>query len=197
MHYFDFFPKGRGQVIRLLFLDAGISFNDIRYTFEEFTNDIKVSLMASPHSLYPTGNLPVVELNGEVITQSYPILRHFSRVLDNAYDGDSEAEMFWVDRICDVVIDWRTRFVERYFSANQKEDYARHCEQSRPRYLQALERHLSENGFARQGPFVAGKKFTYADLVLFQVLHDEGLGERGFGGAQGLPAVEGGGGGEE
>lgn len=27
----------------------------------------------------------------------------------------------------------------------------------------------------RRGPFVAGTEITYADLVLFQVLHDENL----------------------
>jgi len=73
-----------------------------------------------------------------------------------------------------VVIDWRTEFVDSHFSANRKEEYGRHCEQNRPRYMKALERHLNE---AKRGPFVAGKKFTYADMVLFQVLHDEELGK--------------------
>ena len=108
VHDFDFLSKGRGQVLRLLFLDTGISFTDIRYTFDEFPKEIKPAFMASPDGLNPTGNVPVVELNGQALTQSYSILRHFSRVLGNAYDGDSEAEMFSVDRSCDVVIEAAT-----------------------------------------------------------------------------------------
>lgn len=188
IHYFDFFSKGRGQVVRLLFLDAGIAFTDLRYTFDEFPRDIRPAFLR-PGGLNPIGNLPVVELNGQAMTQSYPILRHFSRLLGNAYDGDSEAAMFWVDRICDIVIDWRTRFVDAYFSANQKEDYARYCEQARPRYLDGLERHLTENELASGGPHVAGAKFTYADMVLFQLLHDEELGKGDLSGLQGYPRL--------
>lgn len=44
VHYFDFFSKGRGQVIRLLFIDAGIAYNDVRFTFDEYPQDIKSDL---------------------------------------------------------------------------------------------------------------------------------------------------------
>ena len=111
IHYFDFFSKGRGQVIRLLFIDAGIAYTDIRYSFDEFPTKIKPSFK-DKGGLNPTGNVPVVELNGQIMTQSYAIIRHFSRVLGNAYDGDTEDEMFWVDRMCDNTIDWRTKFVD-------------------------------------------------------------------------------------
>ena len=41
--------------------------------------------------------------------------------------------------------------------------------------MDALERHLTENKYAQRGPCAAGQKFTYADMVIFQVLHDEEL----------------------
>ena len=173
--------------MRLLFLDAGVAFIDIRYSFEEFFRDIRPAFMA-PRGLDQTGNLPVLELNEEVMTQSYPILRHSSRVLDNVYDGDTEAEMFWVDRICDIVIDWRIRFVDSYLSSNQ-EDYTRYCAHDRPCCLNALERLLTENQYAKEGPYVYGLKFTYADLVLFQVLHDEKLGKRDMRELQNYPRL--------
>ena len=76
--------------------------------FDEYRNDIKPSFM-QPGDVNPTGNAPVVELNGEVMTQFYAILRHFSRVLGNQYDGDTQEEMFWVDQMCDITIDWPTK----------------------------------------------------------------------------------------
>lgn len=36
MHYFDFASRGRGQVVRLMWEDAGIAYEDIRYSFEEY-----------------------------------------------------------------------------------------------------------------------------------------------------------------
>ena len=50
--------------------------------------------------------MPVVELDGRVLTQSYAILRHFARVL-GAYDGSSEEERYWADAICDIGVDCR------------------------------------------------------------------------------------------
>ena len=35
LHYFDFQSKGRGQVLRLLWEDAGISYVDVRYGIAE------------------------------------------------------------------------------------------------------------------------------------------------------------------
>ena len=52
----------------------------------------------------PLGTIPVLELNGRILTQSYAILRHFSRQL-GAYDGKTEEEKYWVDALCDVAID--------------------------------------------------------------------------------------------
>jgi prostaglandin-H2 D-isomerase / glutathione transferase len=53
----------------------------------------------------PTGNIPIIKMpNGKILTQSYSILRHWSRRL-GAYDGKTEDEKYWVDAINDIVID--------------------------------------------------------------------------------------------
>lgn len=62
--------------------------------------------------------MPVIELNGKVLTQSYAILRYFARLLGE-YDGRNEDEVYWVDAICDVALDWRTKFVDGFFCADR------------------------------------------------------------------------------
>jgi glutathione S-transferase len=114
----------------------------------------------------PNGNVPVAELEGQIMTKSYAILRHFSRVLGNQYDGDTEEEMLWVDRMCDIMIDWRTKFADAYFSEKQKEENESHCQMNRPRFMYGLKRRLTENKLAQGGPYVIGQKFTYADMVI-------------------------------
>jgi glutathione S-transferase len=75
IHYFDFFSRGRGQVIRLLYEDARIAYTNTRYTFEEFPSykDSKLGEMN------PLKAVPVIELNGKILTQSYTILRSWAR----------------------------------------------------------------------------------------------------------------------
>jgi glutathione S-transferase len=61
--------------------------------------------MGKPAEMNPTGNIPILEMpDGQILTQSYPILRHFSRIL-GLYDGKTEGEKYFVDQICDIVID--------------------------------------------------------------------------------------------
>lgn len=106
IHYFDWFSRGRGQVLRLLWEDAGMCYTDVRYTFEEYPQ-VKRDRISK---LNPTSSIPVVELNGAILTQSYAILRKMSRLLGK-YDGETEDEKYWVDAMCDIAIDCTATYV--------------------------------------------------------------------------------------
>ncbi|ESZ95824.1 hypothetical protein SBOR_3766 [Sclerotinia borealis F-4128] len=176
IHYFDYQSRGRGQVVRLLLIDAGAAFKDTRYTFQEWPEHKSKGTLAK---LNPTGNIPVVVMpDGKVLQQSYAIIRHWSRML-GAYDGKTEDEKYWADAICDIVVDWRTLFISAFFSKNQKEDYPIHQQGDRNRYLAAIETHLKSSELSKQGAFIIGKEITYADMVLYQQLHDESLTQDG------------------
>lgn len=174
MHYFDFASKGRGQVIRLLFEDAGIAYDDVRYDIANEYPAFKAGQLAEWN---PLATIPVIELNGRILTQSYAILRHFARVL-GAYDGRTEDERFFADRVADVGIDWRSAFVDAFLSPNKDVDYPKHCAGKRVQYLKGLDRLIAE-GQPSPGPFVVGRDITYADLVIYQIAHDEGLSKDG------------------
>jgi glutathione S-transferase len=82
--------------------DAGASFTDVRYTFDEWPAHKRSPTITE---MNPCGNIPIVEMpNGKILTQSYAILRHWTRCL-STYDGKTEDEIYWVDAICDIVID--------------------------------------------------------------------------------------------
>lgn len=70
-----------------------------------------------------------------------------------------------------------------------KETYPEHCKTDRPRFLQALETHLKIHDLSSSGPYVTGKNVTYADLVLYQVLHDENLTQDGGKGLKDHPRL--------
>lgn len=100
VHYLDFASKGRGQVVRLLFEDAGIAYEDVRYPDDELP-EAKTTIL---RKMNPASTVPILELNGKILTQSYALLRHFSRILDQ-YDGKTEDEKYWVDAMCDLAAD--------------------------------------------------------------------------------------------
>ena len=60
-----------------------------------------------------------------------------------------------------------------------KETYPEHCKTTRPRFMQALETHLKTHDLSKSGPYITGKNITYADMVLYQILHDENLTQEG------------------
>lgn len=100
MHYLDFMSRGRGQVVRLLWIDAGIAFDDVRYNNDEYPEYKRTKIA----EMNPNATIPVVELNGRILVQSYAMLRHFARLLGK-YEGENEEERYWADAMCDLTID--------------------------------------------------------------------------------------------
>ena len=101
IHYFDLQSRGRGQVVRILWEDAGIAYHDIRYPLGPDFQQYKEGVIGK---MNPVKTLPVVELNGKILTQSYAILRHMARLL-GSYEGENEDEKYWADVICDIGVD--------------------------------------------------------------------------------------------
>ncbi|KAI9730543.1 MAG: hypothetical protein M1834_005784 [Cirrosporium novae-zelandiae] len=174
IHYFDFQSRGRGQVVRLLWEDAGIAYNDVRYSFDEYPAHKQTTIA----EMNPAETIPVIKLNGKTLTQSYAILRHFARQLGK-YDGQTKEERYWVDAMCDLASDWRTLFILAFFSPQKAQTYPEHIRTDRARFLKALETHLSSSELSQRGPYVIGQEITYADLVIYQVCHDEQLTQEG------------------
>lgn len=68
----------------------------------------------------------------------------------------------------------RTLFIDAFFS-DDKQDYEKHKSGTRAHYLSAIEQSLKGSDVASKGPYITGTEFTYADVVLFQIVHDENL----------------------
>ncbi|KAI9712921.1 MAG: hypothetical protein M1828_001517 [Chrysothrix sp. TS-e1954] len=184
LHYFNFQSKGRGQVIRLLFEDADIQYEDVRYDFDEYPK----FKMGKLQEYNPLGTIPVVELNGRILIQSYAMLRHFARQM-GAYDGKTEEEKYWADAMCDAAIDWRSKFVDAFVTKERATTYPKHCKEVRPTFLHGLNQQLSSHSSSVSGPFVIGNTITYADLVIYQICHDEQLIQNGREGLKEYPRL--------
>jgi len=154
LSYFDF-NGGRGEVARLALALGGIPFEDHR---------IPVATWASVKDQTPFQAVPVLEVDGEVITQSNTINRFVGK-LANLYPDDP-----WQAARCDEVMDAVEDIVTRVVATFGIEDEAekRTARESLAEgpirlYLSKLEELLVESG----GSYFAEDRLTVADLKVY------------------------------
>jgi hypothetical protein len=58
-------------------------------------------------------------------------------------------------------------FVSACVHASREMGYPKHCSTARTQYLEAITAHLSKSSLSSPGSFVVGKRFRYAESVLY------------------------------
>jgi len=142
--------RGRAENIRLVLVEAGIEFVDNRV---ESHAELKAS------GKLPFGQLPVLEYNGTLFSQSIAICRFLAR--ENGMYGTTSEECLRIDMIIDGVGDLEgTRYAAK--TDEQKAEWAK---TALPNWLGHFEKLLEHS---KTGFFVGGK-FSLADLVFFNI----------------------------
>jgi len=157
--YFDI--RGRAEYIRVALHHGGFEFEDVRLTREEF-------LQQKEKGEFPFGQLPVLYIGDEVISQSHSIARFVAK-LAGLYPEDPLVALR-CDEILDAIIDFigclRPSFVE---NDPEKKMALRRvlAEEEFPRWFKRFERKLETAG----GTYFGGKEITIADLAFYYLLH--------------------------
>lgn len=152
--YFDF-DGGRGEPIRIALHAAGIEFEDQRVTFEEF-GKLRADL--------PFKALPVVHLDGQVITQSNALTRHVGKRA-GLYPED-ELQALYCDEVMDAVEDLTHRVAGTLGLEGDELKAAREtlAEGWLPVFVKGIGGLLE-----RGGDYFADGRLTIADLKMFVV----------------------------
>lgn len=154
LHYFDF-HGGRGEVARLTMALGEIPFDDHRIPLKDWP---------AMRDSMPLCALPVLEVDGESITQSNSINRFLGRHA-NLYPDDP-LEALRCDEVMDAVEDVVTQVVATFGIKDQdKLRAAREAFTAGPLtlYLKRLNAVLVERG----GEYFADGRLTVADLKVF------------------------------
>ncbi|KIW52037.1 hypothetical protein PV05_07710 [Exophiala xenobiotica] len=109
LHYFDLGSKGCGEVVRLILRELRINFEDKRYAYNDTW--AKLSKTYQEKGLSVAGKLPVLEMDGHILSQHIPLLRYLSRSAGN-YDGSSSYDNWLADAVSDIYVDWRAAMPE-------------------------------------------------------------------------------------
>ncbi|WP_299194436.1 glutathione S-transferase family protein [uncultured Amphritea sp.] len=159
--YFDI-DGGRAEPIRLALHCLGQDFEDYRFQFSEFAEVRKGT---------PFGQVPVVELNGEQITQSNALCRYFGKQAGLYPEDDYQALL--CDEVMDVVEDISHKLSATMTMTGEALRNAR--EQlvgPLTTYLKWLGARLIKQG----GEYFAENRLTIADLKVFVVVQWLGSG---------------------
>ena len=154
--YFDF-HGGRGEPARLALVVGGVPFEDHRIPGPEWPKH---------RDAMPLRAMPVLEVDGKVITQSNTINRYVGK-LAGLYPKDD-----WQATVCDEIMDatedisGRIGATIRMGEAEKKKEREALAADALPRHLEVLEQRLKTAG----GEYFADGRLTVADLKVFMLV---------------------------
>jgi prostaglandin-H2 D-isomerase / glutathione transferase len=152
--YFDM-HAGRGEVARIALFIGGVPFEDNRVKFPDWP-----ALKAST----PFGGIPVLEVDGQEVTQSNGINRFVGK-LTGLYPTDPLQAAF-CDEAMDAVEDVSNLLIPTFTVKDEEEKKAKRTQLAEGPltfYLTRVERRLQ----ARGGEFFADNRLTVADLKVY------------------------------
>ena len=151
--YFDF-DGGRGEAARLAMHLGGIAFEDKRIAGKDWP---------ALRDKTPFQAMPVLEVDGKVITQSNTINRYLGKLAGLYPKDDWQAAL--VDEVMDAVEDVSTKIGNTMALESEAKKKAREALAAGPipRFLQQIEARLKAGG----GEWFVEKRLTVADLKCF------------------------------
>ena len=151
--YFDF-DGGRGEPVRIALHAAGIQFKDKRLSFPEF-GEMRQNLRFN--------SLPVLEIDGEVVSQSNAISRYVGKMA-GLYPVD-DAQALYCDEVLDAQEDLLHYIVPTFGLEGEalKEAREKLVDGWLSIYIRGLGELLERGG----GEYFANQTLTIADLKVF------------------------------
>ena len=168
--------QGRGEFVRLALEDAGVGYDDVARSGDG--EDRMMAMMAGRDEKRPPFAPPFLKAGKRVIAQVAEILFYLGPSLKLA--PADEAGRLWLHQLQLTVTDFVLEIHDTHhplgpglYYEDAKPEAKRYTEGflagRAPKYLGYFEKVLEKSG----GPWLLGRKFTYIDLSMFQLV--EGL----------------------
>ncbi|CEG82505.1 hypothetical protein RMATCC62417_16568 [Rhizopus microsporus] len=167
LYYFskvkDSLTMGRGEPVRLLLEDAGVDYEYVRLTADQW-KEKKAELIKEG---IPGPTMPYITINGKHYGKTVPTMRFLAKKLGK-YLGENDDEEQLLDAYADFANDWTSRWATTLFRGSD-EDKKVYAETTFPQTLDTVEQMLSKSS----GPYLLGERITYADFLIFHQLDDD------------------------
>ncbi|KAK6186515.1 hypothetical protein SNE40_008541 [Patella caerulea] len=156
LHYFD--SRGRAEIARLMFNAAGQEFDDVRYSKEEWP-------AFKPKT--PLGQLPVLEVDGELYAESGAIFNYLAREL--GFYGNGNIEALQIDIVIGIAKDFYPNLLKVFYTQEEqakKELIQKLVTEDATQFFTKYEQLLKDNGSS----YFVGNGLTLADIVVYDVI---------------------------
>ena len=163
--YYSHLPFWRAEVLRVSLFIKDIPFEDVRVSREEFIHMIKTGFLPNG-KISPFHQLPVIEVDGEIIGQTGAIARYCGKV-SNLY-ADDKLKAAKIDQIIDAATDITnvvSPTIREKDEVKKMEDRKILVNKLLPRWFRYLENLLLEDDSIW---FV--EKMTIADIAMWRLL---------------------------
>ena len=162
--YFDF--RGRGELIRFMFAQAGVSYEDKRIALNS-------KEWADLKPVTPFGLLPVLEIDGEPLTGSTVIARYLAELSDFDLAGSKELDNAHIAAIGNFITDLemeiapivRGKFTKKDEQTMEilKKEFVEECV---PKFISKLELLSSTN----PNGYLWKNQLTWIDFYMYQMI---------------------------
>ena len=164
--YYSHTPFWRAEVLRVSLFISNIHFEDVRISREEFINMIKTGYLPNGKKV-PFHQLPVIEVDGEIIGQTGAIARYCGKI-SNLYSNDN-INAAKIDQIIDAATDITNLVSPTIREKDEQkkfEDRLLLKNKLLPRWFRYLENILSES----TSDWFVENKMTIADIAMWRLL---------------------------
>ena len=164
--YYSHTPFWRAEVLRVSLFISNIPFEDVRISREEFINMIKTGYLPNGKKV-PFHQLPVIEVDGEIIAQTGAIARYCGKI-SNLYSNDN-INAAKIDQIIDAATDITNLVSPTIREKDEQkkfEDRLLLKNKLLPRWFRYLENILSES----TSDWFVENKMTIADIAMWRLL---------------------------
>lgn len=164
--YYSHTPFWRAEVLRVSLFISNIPFEDVRISREEFINMIKTGYLPNGKKV-PFHQLPVIEIDGEIIGQTGAIARYCGKI-SNLYSND-DINAAKIDQIIDAATDITNLVsptIREKDEQKKVEDRLILKNKLLPRWFRYLENILSESA----SDWFVENKMTIADIAMWRLL---------------------------
>ena len=164
--YYSHTPFWRAEVLRVSLFISNIPFEDVRISREEFINMIKTGYLPNGKKV-PFHQLPVIEVDGEIIGQTGAIARYCGKI-SNLYSNDN-INAAKIDQIIDAATDITNLVSPTIREKDEQkkiEDRLLLKNKLLPRWFRYLENILSES----TSEWFVENKMTIADIAMWRLI---------------------------
>ncbi|GMS83313.1 hypothetical protein PENTCL1PPCAC_5488, partial [Pristionchus entomophagus] len=170
-----YFPiRGLGEIVRQTLALADVEYDDVRVeNWKEFKGTLPET---------PLGQMPVLEVDGKQIPQSFAIARFVAS--QHGLAGKTPFEAAWVDAIADQWKDFQDEFKKFFYpklgygEGDLVRDAlkAEHGIPARDKFFPLIEKQLKDTGSG----FLVGSSVTWVDLLIAEQVLQITTAESGF-----------------